>query len=182
MSRSLSLVEVAPSFQKRSLSKVLFLTGQSTRVSFKIHLTQTRWRDYWRNSLCFFTSKESQLWKLGISGSSVHTFTKISVGSQTDLEALLAYVKSLQAKLEESVDEKAHEDPETSNLSIESHTQTLETERIAESSQVTPSLSDMLAVVDSGNSTPTNSHRQVRERDRDRPLSSPLLTNNNSHH
>jgi len=95
----------------------------------------------------------------------VHTFTKISVGSQTDLEALLAYVKSLQAKLEESVDEKAHEDPETSNLSIESHTQTLETERIAESSQVTPSLSDMLAVVDSGNSTPTNSHRQVRERD-----------------
>ena len=119
-----------------------------------------------------FCSKESQLAKLGISGSSVHTFTKISVGSQTDLEALLAYVKSLQAKLEESAHEE--EAPEASILSIESQTQTQETERIAESSQVTPSLSDMLvdAVVDSGNSTPTNvnNQRQVRERDRDRAL------------
>lgn len=112
----------------------------------------------------------------------MHTFTKISVGSQTDLEALLAYVKSLQAKLEESVVEKSREEQEASILSIESHTQTLEAERIAESSQVTPSLSDMLDVVDSGNSTPTNSHRQVRERDRDHALSSPFLTNNNSHY
>ncbi len=110
----------------------------------------------------------------------MHTFTKISVGSQTDLEALLAYVKSLQAKLEESVDEKAHDEishePEASIVSIESQTQTLQTEHIAESSQVTPSLSDMLAVVDSGNSTPTN-NRQVRERDRDRAYSSQFLTN-----
>ena len=35
-----------------------------------------------------------------ISDSTVHTFTKISVGSQTDLQVLLAYVKELQNKLE----------------------------------------------------------------------------------
>ena len=99
----------------------------------------------------------------------MHTFTKISVGSQTDLEALLAYVKSLQAKLEESVVEE-EEAPLALSGSMRSEsqeTQTFQAEQVAESSQVTASLSDLL--VDSGNSTPTNNprHFQVRERDRD---------------
>ena len=76
----------------------------------------------------------------------MHTFTKISVGSQTDLEALLAYVKSLQAKLEEAVEE------EEAPLASESQeTQTLQAEQVAESSQVTASLSDLLVSGNSGN-------------------------------
>ena len=45
-----------------------------------------------------------------ISDPTVHTFTKISVGSQTDLQVLLAYVKELQQQLTESTCEEPAED------------------------------------------------------------------------
>ena len=53
-------------------------------------------------SLVYFFSHIKFLIGLGeeISEVAVHTFTKISVGSQTDLQVLLAYVKGLQNQLE----------------------------------------------------------------------------------